>query len=317
MGDKRKVFISHSSLDKEKIDKLASSLKSLRCDIFYSSDITTNKLKFGTYEGGIYGQIRREISESDIILFMVSENFYSSIPSMIEIGIAYTLDKEMIPITFKSGNYKEDLKAIFNYNQLLPSLDNDEDVIKLLTQISNSANPVEIFKYQKEIVEDIKLKNSVEHEKIDNIEKDTEDNIVTNNANIIGSDNVNKLVITNDTVTEDVLSVVNKIKRLSSFDYLFIKYICEDRVNAFYFNEDNYHWAYDFERWIKIEGITISREAIWSEKFIRLLERCNLLEYNQGEAHITQLGIVAIEYIYDRDKDIIDGIINDYYSIPF
>ena len=164
MGDKRKVFISHSSLDKEKIDKLASSLKSLGCDIFYSSDITTNKLKFGTYEGGIYGQIRREISESDIILFMVSENFYSSIPSMIEIGIAYTLDKEMIPITFKSGNYKEDLKAIFNYNQLLPSLDNDEDVIKLLTQISNSANPVEIFKYQKEIVEDIKLKNSVEHE---------------------------------------------------------------------------------------------------------------------------------------------------------
>lgn len=157
MNNKRKVFISHSSYDKEKIDKFASSLKSLGCDIFYSSDVTTNKIQFGTYEGGIYGQIKTKISEADVVLFMVSENFYNSIPSMIEIGISYALEKDMIPISFKSGNYKEDLRALFNYNQLLPSLDNDDDVMKLLTQISNSNDTINLYKYLKEIVKDIKL----------------------------------------------------------------------------------------------------------------------------------------------------------------
>lgn len=313
MGDKRKVFISHSSLDKEKINKLASSLKSLGCDIFYSSDLTTNKIKFGTSDGGIYGQIKEEISKSDVVLFMVSENFYSSIPSMIEIGIAYTLDKEMIPITFKSGNYKEDLKAIFNYNQLLPSLDNDEDVIKLLTQISNSTKPLEIFKYQKEIVEDVKLNNNVEQKEIDIVDMVGTVNIVNN----ISSAPTNELATTDDSITEDVLLVVNKIKRLSNFEYLFIKYICEDRVNSFCLDDENYHWTYDFERWVKIEGINISREEVWNERFIRLLDRFNLLEYSQGESHITQLGLDTIEYIYDRDKDIIDRIVDEHYTIPF
>lgn len=316
MGDKRKVFISHSSLDKEKIDKLASSLKSLGCDIFYSSDITTNKIKFGTYEGGIYGQIKKEISKSDVVLFMVSENFYSSIPSMIEIGIAYTLEKDMIPISFKSGNYKEDLKAIFNYNQLLPSLDNDEDVIKLLTQISSSNNALEIFKHQKEIVEDIKSKNKVEYKQIDN-EVNKEVDIINDPDNTVYHVPIKELASTIDNTEEDVLTVVNKIKRLSSFDYLFIKYICEDRVNDFCFSEDNYHWAYNFERWIKTEGAAISREEVWNGRFIRLLERFNLLEYSQGEGHITQLGIDVIEYIYDRDKDIIDETIDRHYTIPF
>lgn len=319
MREKRKVFISHSSLDKEKIDKLASSLKSLGCDIFYSSEITTNNIKFGTYEGGIYGQIKKEISESDIILFMVSENFYSSIPSMVEIGISYALDKEMIPITFKSGNYKEDLKAIFNYNQLLPSLDNDEDVIKLLTQISNSANPVEIFKYQKEIVEDIKLKNIVEYEKIEELEDiclDTKGTIVEYN-NIINSDIANELATTDNVITEDVLSAVNKINRLSSFDYLFIKYICEERVNEFYISENSLHWSKDFKIWIDRENICIVDSDSYNEKFLRLLYRHNLLYKDIFKYSINQLGIEVVEFIYDRDKDKIDEIINKYYYIPF
>lgn len=319
MGDKRKVFISHSSSDKEKIDKLASSLKSLGCDIFYSSDITTNKIKFGTYEGGIYGQIKKEISKSDVVLFMVSENFYSSIPSMIEIGIAYTLEKDMIPISFKSGNYKEDLKAIFNYNQLLPSLDNDEDVIKLLTQISNSVNPVEIFKYQKEIVEDIRLKNSVEPEEIEKIEDvclETKGTIIVHN-NSINSATVNELSTTEDSITEDILSVANKIKRLSSFDYLFIKYICEERVNEFYIYENNFHWSNNFKRWIDRENICFVDSDLYNEKFLRLLERHNLIDKDMFTYSINQLGIEVVEFIYDRDKDTIDDIINKHYSIPF
>lgn len=314
MGDKRKVFISHSSSDKEKIDKLASSLKSLGCDIFYSSDITTNKIKFGTYEGGIYGQIKKEISKSDVVLFMVSENFYSSIPSMIEIGIAYTLEKDMIPISFKSGNYKEDLRAIFNYNQLLPSLDNDEDVYKLLYQISDGANGLDIFKYQKEIVEDIKLKNNVEDKETDLVDITGTINIINNNIN---SAITNELAITNDNIDKEVLIVVNKIKRLSNFDYLFIKYICEDRVNSFSFSPPYSHWSKDFKKWLDKEIIIVSPNQESDEKFLRLLDRYGLLDNDNNTTYISQLGLDVIEYIYERDKDIIDRIVNEHYSIPF
>ena len=124
VNKKRKIFISHSSLDKNLIDELATSLILLGCDVFYSSNITTNKIKFGTESGGIYEKIKEEILNSDVVLFMVSNNFYNSIASIIEVGIAYTLGKDMIPVAFKSGNYKDDLKAVFNHTQLLACLDN-------------------------------------------------------------------------------------------------------------------------------------------------------------------------------------------------
>ncbi len=294
MGDTIRVFISHSSLDKKRINALAESLESLGCTVFYSSDASTNTIDYGT---DFYQTINKEIKRADVVLFMVSSNFYNSVASLIEVGIAYSLDKRMIPVGFKSGNYQNDLKGVFNTNLRLASLDNEEDVIQTLS-ISNSSDIQRIIKCKNKILESVDDENV-----IDVIE--TIDNGLSN-----------ELAISTDN-NEEVLAIVNKIKRLSSFDYLFIKYICEDRINAFCFSEDNYHWAYDFERWIKTEGVAISRESVWNEKFIRLLERYNLLDSNQGDAHITQLGIAVIEYIYDRDKDIIDGVINDYYSITF
>lgn len=303
MNNKRKVFISHSSYDKEKIDKFASSLKSLGCDIFYSSDVTTNKIQFGTYEGGIYGQIKTKISEADVVLFMVSENFYNSIPSMIEIGISYALEKDMIPISFKSGNYKEDLRALFNYNQLLPSLDNDDDVMKLLTQISNSNDTINLYKYLKEIVKDIKLKNS---DLLDvNIYYDEEKNDFTTTK---------ELVITNDNVSNDVLSVVNKMEELSNFDYLFIKYIYEERISWFSFCKVS-HWSNDFIAWLDRELLYVDEINQRNEKFIRLLNKYSLLYHDDEIAFIEGLGIDVIDYIYRKDKEKISNIINREYSI--
>lgn len=304
---KRKVFISHSSVDKGRIDELAKSLDSLGCDIFYSSDITTNKINYGTSNDGIYGQIKREISNADVVLFMVSENFYSSIASVIEVGIAYALEKEMIPVSFKSGNYKEDLKAIFNHTQLLASLDNPDDVMRLLAQISNSTDAIKMYECQKRVVEAI------------NSSKDEEEHIVGQcSSDIKEFKNINdETAIDCIAISTEVIEIASKFRRLSNFDYLFIKYICEDRVNEFSLDSDYTHWSNDFRIWRERENIYISNEDNHNEKFIRLLDRYNLLEKFPSIYFIKSLGIEVIEFIYDRDKHIIDEVLDREYCAPF
>lgn len=297
MGDKIRVFISHSSLDKDRVNVLAESLESLGCTVFYSSDASTNTIGYGT---DFYQTIDKEIKRADVVLFMVSSNFYNSVASLIEVGISYSEKKRMIPVGFKFGNYQNDLKGVFNTNLRLASLDNEDDVVNILS-ISNSTDIQKLIKCKNKILEPV---STVEEENIVDVVE-----VIDNYTN-------NEVAVFSD-INDEVLVAVNKIKRLSKFEYLFIKYICEDRVNSFCFSEDNYHWSYDFERWTKIEGINILREEVWNERFIRLLDRFNLLEYSQGENHITQLGMDTIEYIYDRDKDIIDEIVCRFYTLPF
>ena len=43
----KKIFISHNSQDKDKIDELVTSLKMLGCKVFYSSEASTNSIEFG------------------------------------------------------------------------------------------------------------------------------------------------------------------------------------------------------------------------------------------------------------------------------
>ena len=290
VNKKRKIFISHSSLDKNLIDELATSLIVLGCDVFYSSNITTNKIKFGTESGGIYEKIKEEILNSDVVLFMVSNNFYNSIASIIEVGIAYTLGKDMIPVAFKSGNYKDDLKAVFNHTQLLACLDNEDDVMKLLEQVTKSSEVSKIYKFTKNIVS----KNQ--------------------QLNLCDGD----CILSNELVLDiELKDIVSKFNKLSPFDYLFISYIYEERINEFCFCEDNTHWSREFTLWINKKKYSVVTEDIYSERFLRLLNRYNLLENHNDKAIIKQIGIEALEFIYNRDTDLIAKTIDENYILPF
>ncbi|AVP65137.1 hypothetical protein C3B64_13065 [Clostridium botulinum] len=138
-GSRVKVFVSHSSNDKDKIDELIIVLEILKCEVFYSSKSDTNKIGFGE---NFYTKIRKEIKESDRILAMVSQNFYESIPSQIEMGIAYAFEKEITPIGIENKNYKELLKGLFTSNDRLASIYSEYDMINILELFSKEPSKV-------------------------------------------------------------------------------------------------------------------------------------------------------------------------------
>lgn len=311
---KMKIFISHSSKDKDKINILSKNLKLLGCDVFYSSDITTNKIRYGTSDGGIYEKIKTEIEKSDVVLFMVSKNFYDSLASMIEVGIAFTLQKEMIPVSFVSGEYREDLKAIFHHGQLLACLDNEDDVMRLLVQVSDNQNPVDIFQYQKEIVKSIKEINFLS-------KSTTETAIMISDENIdntyIESRKIDFTIhgIDDEPKENEIINMVSKFKRLQEFDYIFIKYIVEAREYNFDFSENYQHWSYKFKKWIESEHLLLD-EA--DNRFISYMNRLGFLNNCSNYAEINEYGLSSLEYIYDNHiKEIEDAINTYYYEIPF
>lgn len=131
-----KVFISHSSKDKIIIEKLVTNIDSLKnTRVFCSSYESTNKLENGK---DIYETIKEEILSSDIVLFVLSENFYKSEPSLLELGIAYAQSDDIIirPTVFRHDEYKKYLKLIFNENIKTIILDNEDSIGDLLHEIS-------------------------------------------------------------------------------------------------------------------------------------------------------------------------------------
>lgn len=286
--EKRHIFISHNSKDSKKISELVKSLKLLGCNVFYSSSASTNSIEYGS---DFYDSIRREIKRSDLVIFMVSDNFYDSIPSLIEVGIAYSMKKKMIPISFISGNYKEDLRGVFNTNLRLASLDNQEDIVNILTETSTSASASEIIECAKNILESI-------HDIV---------NISSNKEPAITVDEVSK-VYNQINENEKLLEVVDKFKRIQKLDYIMIKYIVEKRVYVFSFEKNWSNWTGNFNSWLSKECICVGADSFC---FLQYLNRLNLLTNTSSYAEIKPEGIEALEYIYDRDIEKINIAVDE------
>lgn len=94
-----KIFISHSSKDKELVDLfknliLNAGLGILDRDIAYTSAPET-----GVPTGESIPQyIKRNIADSDVVFFMVSENYRKSEICLNEMGAAWALDKRVKPM---------------------------------------------------------------------------------------------------------------------------------------------------------------------------------------------------------------------------
>lgn len=294
---KVKVFISHNSCDKDKINVLADSLESLGCEVFYSSDASKNTIEYGT---DFYETIKNEVNSSDVILFMVSENFYNSMPSLIEVGIAYGLNKRMIPIGFKTGNYKTDLQGLFNTNLRLAALDNEEDVINILG-ISKSTNMGKVFKCKNNILKSINSRKEIDTKE--------NSNLVLNEELCTSSEECFK---SNDSVYE----IVSKLRSLNDSDYIFIDYIVRSRTYRFSFRNDWDWWWNKFYRWCQknlLDSIEIDDIG-----FLSLIDILGLNDSNEADECKLSLDVVkALEFIHHRDKSIITNIIERNSSIPF
>ncbi|WP_113674321.1 toll/interleukin-1 receptor domain-containing protein [Vallitalea guaymasensis] len=134
-----RIFISHSSTDKNKIEGLILGLERLKCDVFYSSKSYSNKIQFGE---NFYSRIKNEIKESDYILAILSESFYSSIPCQIEMGIAYAYNKLITPIGVEEKEYNKLLIGLFTSNDRLARINNEYDMIELLSLFSKETSKI-------------------------------------------------------------------------------------------------------------------------------------------------------------------------------
>ncbi|MBS7255995.1 toll/interleukin-1 receptor domain-containing protein [Flavobacterium branchiicola] len=107
----KKIFISHSSIDKEKIKPLIDLIEGIGVSenqIFYSSHSS-----YGISLGeNIFERLKRELDENVLALFMLSENFYKSPVCLCEMGAIWIKSNKQIPILIPPFDFKS-MEGVF------------------------------------------------------------------------------------------------------------------------------------------------------------------------------------------------------------
>ncbi|MDQ4620978.1 toll/interleukin-1 receptor domain-containing protein, partial [Vibrio cholerae] len=110
-----KIFISHASKDIEVVEEIIELLEAI--------GVESNQIFCTSFEG--YGielgenfldAIKNELSSDSMVLFVLSDNFYASPVCMCEMGAAWVLSKEHIPIVVPPLSYS-DIKGVLPLSQ--------------------------------------------------------------------------------------------------------------------------------------------------------------------------------------------------------
>lgn len=105
----KKIFISHSSIDIDIVEKVIDTLEAIGVpsgQIFCSS-FEGYGIKLGS---DFLDTIKNELNSDVLVLFILSSNFYSSVISLCEMGATWVKTNEHIPILIPPFNY-EDIKG--------------------------------------------------------------------------------------------------------------------------------------------------------------------------------------------------------------
>ncbi|TXD81175.1 TIR domain-containing protein [Subsaximicrobium wynnwilliamsii] len=106
----KEIFISHSSLDSKYVEKLI--------DIFEAIGVPSDKIFCSSFEG--YGvrlgndfleDIRKRLNSNVLVVFILSENFYSSVVSLCEMGATWVKTNNHIPVLIPPFDYS-DVKGV-------------------------------------------------------------------------------------------------------------------------------------------------------------------------------------------------------------
>lgn len=124
MLNNKKVFISHSTNDKNYAGEIITLLRSI--------GISQNQIFCSSYEGynvplgkNFINYIKQQLDNNPITLLLISPNFYNSPMSMCELGAIWGMDIEHINIIMPPMTYK-DLHIAFSNEQVMYINDSDK-----------------------------------------------------------------------------------------------------------------------------------------------------------------------------------------------
>lgn len=103
-----KIFISHSSEDKDLIDEFVDKVLRLSCGLNTSDIIYTSRQTTGVELGeSIPMFIKENLQTSSLVLFMISENYRKSEVCLNEMGAAWALNKKTISILLPDVSFNK------------------------------------------------------------------------------------------------------------------------------------------------------------------------------------------------------------------
>lgn len=134
-----KIFISHSSLDKEFIEALVELLEFIGLNNKQQL-ICTSISGYGIPLGkDIYEYLKEQFYDHDLhLIFVLSDNYYHSVPCLNEMGAAWVLQKKYTTILLPGFEFEE-IKGAINPRQIGLKLDAEPiDIKDKLGQLKNT-----------------------------------------------------------------------------------------------------------------------------------------------------------------------------------
>lgn len=121
----QKVFISHAGLDVAVVTELILLLRALglRKDQIFCTSVPGYKIPLGTKN--YLDAIKNEILDGAVVIFLLSNNFYKSPMCLAEMGAAWVLDSDMIPMVIPPFSFKN-AEGVIPFTQGMPVNDKYE-----------------------------------------------------------------------------------------------------------------------------------------------------------------------------------------------
>ena len=114
--NRRKIFISHSSKDKNIVDNFADNILCLGIGISHEDIFCTSIEGMDIRTGeDIRKHIKENLKDCDYVFLMISPNYNKSVVCLNEMGAAWALDKRVKPFLLPETTI-EDLGWVYNTN---------------------------------------------------------------------------------------------------------------------------------------------------------------------------------------------------------
>lgn len=112
----QKVFISHAGLDVAVVTELILLLRALglQKEQIFCTSVPGYKIRLGTKN--FLDAIKEEIRGGAVVIFLLSKNFYNSPVCLAEMGAAWVLDSDMIPLVLPPFEFR-DVKGVIPFTQ--------------------------------------------------------------------------------------------------------------------------------------------------------------------------------------------------------